>query len=133
MKANNACGSSAFTNLAYTLAPAIPGNITGAVSVCKTQTAVVYSIAAVSGATSYLWSVTGGATIVGSCTGTSVTIKYTTSNSTSVVLSVKSKNSCSAYSAAKTITIAVNPNCRVINDGTIVLKDLQVYPNPNIR
>jgi hypothetical protein len=58
-------GSFSFTvaNTVPLSAPATPGLITGATSLCENATNNTYSIAAVSGATSYTWSVPSGATI----------------------------------------------------------------------
>ncbi|HMT27924.1 MAG TPA: T9SS type A sorting domain-containing protein, partial [Bacteroidia bacterium] len=107
-----------------------PGTVTGPTSVCKSQTAVVYSIAAVTGATSYKWEITG-ASIVGSTTGTSVTVKYTTSTTTTATLKVRSKNSC-GYSAYRTITITINPNCRIIDGNIVEFTGVAAYPNPTM-
>jgi hypothetical protein len=111
--------------------PAQPGAITGSTSVCKSQSAVVYSISSVSGASSYTWRITGGATIVGSNTYTSVTILYTSSTSTSATLTVTANNSCGASPAAS-LTIAVNPACRTTatEDPAGNLQELIAYPNP---
>jgi hypothetical protein len=50
------------------------GTISGITSVCGSQTGVVYSIAAVSGATSYTWSVPAGVTITGGQGTTNLTV-----------------------------------------------------------
>ncbi|HNP49026.1 MAG TPA: T9SS type A sorting domain-containing protein, partial [Bacteroidia bacterium] len=130
VKANNSCGSSPVSTLAVSALTLQPGNISGATSVCKSQTSVTYSIAAVTGATSYTWTITGGATFVGSTTGTSVKVKFTTATSSSATLSVKANNLCGA-SAIRTLSIAVGLNCRTIED---VVEDevsqIVAYPNP---
>ena len=92
VKANNGCGSSAVSTLAVSALTLAPGSISGSSSVCKTQTSVSYSVAAVTGATSYTWTISGGAQFVGSTTGSSVTVKYTTATSTSATITVKANN-----------------------------------------
>jgi hypothetical protein len=134
VKANCTCNSSAYTTLAVSSAPVQPGAITGNASVCKTNTAVPYSISSVSGASSYKWTITGGATFNGSTTSTSSSVKYTTATSSAATLSVVAKNSCSS-SVAKTLAVTVNLSCRVNEQGTIeeeiVSDEVRVYPNPS--
>lgn len=50
------------------------GSISGLTSVCGSQTGVVYSIAAVAGATSYTWTVPAGVTITGGQGTTNLTV-----------------------------------------------------------
>jgi len=66
VSANNSCGSSTMSDLAVivTSPPSQPSAIIGPISVSVNQTGVGYSIATVLGATSYLWTVPTGATIV---------------------------------------------------------------------
>ncbi|MBK7855003.1 MAG: T9SS type A sorting domain-containing protein [Bacteroidetes bacterium] len=135
VKANCACNSSAYTTLAVSAAPPQPGAITGSASVCKTQTAIPYSISSVTGATSYKWTITGGAIFNGSTTSLSSSVKYTTATSSAATLSVVAKNSCSS-SVARTLAIAVNLSCRVTEQGNIIEEEIvsdeiQVYPNPS--
>ncbi len=130
VKANNSCGSSATSSLSVNAKPAQPGTITGNASVCKSNTAVVYSVAAVTGASTYTWTISGGATFVGSSTGSSVTVKFTTATSTSATLTVKANNSCGSSSITSK-TIAVNLSCREAgNYSTAGINNLNVFPNP---
>jgi hypothetical protein len=85
--------------------PNAPGNITGSNDVCA-GTTHTYSIAAVSGATSYVWSVPSGATINSGQGSTSVSVTFG-SNSGSV--SVVSVNSCS-NSPSSLLNVNVNPS-----------------------
>src|SRR5205814_352289 len=75
---NNACGSSSASttgNITPSTAPATPGAITRPTNECSRSTGNIYSISAVSGATSYTWSVTGtGWSITAGSTTTSATI-----------------------------------------------------------
>ena len=129
---NSSCGTySALSCLAVSTDPAQPGAITGPTSVCKSQSGVTYSIASVSGALSYVWSVTGGATIQNGQGTTSIKIKYSTATSTTAVISVSSKNNCGT-SIPKTLNVAVNLGCRT-SSGDVsadVAPELNAYPNP---
>ena len=100
--ANNACGSSSPQTFAVTLgsSPAMPGSITGRAIVCA-GSRDTFSIAAVSGATSYTWSLPSG----WSGTSTTTSIIATTS-STGGIVSVTA-NSCGS-SAPQVFTVVVN-------------------------
>lgn len=100
--ANNACGAGTARTLAITINAATPqpGTITGNTTVCNgIQT--TYSVAAVTGATSYTWTYSGGGNPVG--TGRSITLTPT-SNGT---LSVVANGTCGA-GTARTLAITVN-------------------------
>jgi hypothetical protein len=59
--------------------PAVPGTITGPASVCKNTTGVVYSVAPVSGATGYAWTLPAGATVVSGANTNSITVDFSAS------------------------------------------------------
>lgn len=82
--------------------PSSAGAITGTTSVCSGATQS-YSISAVTGASSYVWSVPTGATMSGSGTNVSVTF-----GSTSGPVTVTPENSCGAGTAGST-SVTVNP------------------------
>lgn len=82
-------------------APPQPGNISGASTFCGSNT-FTYSIAAVSGATSYLWSIPPGWT--GTSTTNSITVTTTSSGG---AVSVVAINSC-GNSTARTLTVTGN-------------------------
>ena len=85
----------------------IPVSIIGpAFGVCDTT--VTYSIAAVAGAVSYLWTPPAGATIIGSATGLSVTVQFIAGYTTGV-LSVVSFNGCNVQSGARNLTVKGAP------------------------
>jgi hypothetical protein len=75
--------------------------------------------------------VNGGASIVGSNSGTSVIIRFTSATSTSVTLSVTANNSCGASTPA-TLAITVNLACRTvaISESPAGFEELIAYPNP---
>jgi hypothetical protein len=88
--ASNTCGSSTPSTgiLSVTSIPAQPGAITGTSAVCK-GVSTTYSISAVSGATSYTWSLPSGWS--GSSTSTSITA---IPGSSGVNISVTANNTC---------------------------------------
>lgn len=98
----NSCGTGSSSTMSYTIgaAPIAPGSISGPTSVCA-NTTVVFSIAPVSGASSYLWTLPSGWT----GTSSSNSISATTS-STSGTVSVSSVNACGS-SGATTLSVSI--------------------------
>lgn len=82
------------------------GDITGETSVCDNQSNVTYSIAAVTGATDYLWTVPTDATIVSGQGTTSITVDFGTSVGD---IEVTPSNACGDGTPA-TATIDVGAN-----------------------
>lgn len=107
VSASNICGTSPVRSKSLVSnLPSSPGTISGlSTGVCGAS-GVNYSIAAVTGATSYSWSVSGG-TITGSTTGTLVAVNWS-SSITSGSISVSSVNSCGT-SSARSLTISTVP------------------------
>lgn len=83
--------------------PSAVGSITGPTSPCIGTSN--YSITAVSGATSYAWSVSGGGTV--SSTTTSAAINWTTAGGPYTV-SVTASNTCGTQSATLAVTVLAN-------------------------
>ncbi|MFM9008399.1 MAG: BspA family leucine-rich repeat surface protein, partial [Bacteroidota bacterium] len=104
--ASNICGTSpARTRLVTTNLPGTPGAISGdAGGVCNAS-GIVYSIASVSGATSYNWSVSGG-TVVSGQGSTSITVNFGSFTNGSV--SVQAVNGCGS-SSLRTLTVTGSP------------------------
>jgi len=100
--ANNNCGSSSPRTLVVSTCdpPAQPGSITGSTSVCQ-GSSQTYSIEAVSGATSYTWTLPSGWS--GSSTTTSIT---TTAGASGGTISVTANSSCGA-STPRTLSVSV--------------------------
>ncbi len=96
VSATGTCGTSTNSNLNvnFSNAPAQPGGISGSSTPCESSIST-YSIAAVSGATSYNWSA-GNGTVSGS--GTSVSVTWGTGTSGSI--QVSAQNSCGASSSS---------------------------------
>ncbi len=106
VKAKNSCGTSAAETLNVTVkagTPATPGTITGDAQVCPGKSKT-YSIAAVTGATEYIWTFPSG------WSGSSNTnsIDLTTGTSGNGTITVKAINDCGT-SAAKILAVSVKP------------------------
>jgi len=103
--ANNSCGSSTARTLSVTVntAPSQPGAISGSTSVIMGNGAQTYSISAVSGATSYTWTLPSGWS--GSSTGTSISATPG-SSAQSGNISVTANNNCGS-SIARTLSVSV--------------------------
>jgi phage-related protein len=110
--ANNSCGASAIQTLSVTAnnPPVQPGAITGSSTFCQGN-ALTYSISAVSGATSYTWSLPNGWT--GSSTSTSINA---TAGANGGTISVTANSACGSSTAQ---TLSVSPNSSVAQPGAI--------------
>jgi len=98
--ATNSSGSDSlmittYINVTDSVAPAQPGSITGSNSACEGES-VTYSISAVSGATSYTWTVPSGWTINSGQGTTSITVMVG-NNSGDVCVSACNACGCSSY------------------------------------
>ncbi len=107
--ASSICGtsSSSCKSVTVTNPPSTPGSISGNSVVPPSTTDESYSITPVTGATSYLWTVSGDASIDGSATNPNVNIDFGTSSGTEVELCVTASNGCGTSSPrCDTVTIA---------------------------
>ena len=111
VKADNTCGTSANRSVTLSSNPLTPGAITGPVVACG-LTAATYSVAAVSGATSYTWTLPSGFTLAigssvyfGTISGLSNTITVDIASFTSGTLSVVANGACGT-SVARTLAIS---------------------------
>lgn len=105
---HNSCGDgseSAALAITVNSPPAAAGSISGSASVCKGESDVAYNVAAISGATGYVWHYTGtGATITGSTE--SVTISFS-ALATGGDLTVYGTNGSCSGSVSPALSIAV--------------------------
>jgi hypothetical protein len=100
--------------------PNTAGIISGPSTVCKGRSGVTYSVPAISGATSYVWSLPEGA--VGSDTTNSITLNFD-SNLITDTLKVVGKNSYSAGPGSiKLITVGEIPATPVVTYNTNILQ-----------
>lgn len=86
-----------------TQAPAQPGAVSGAGTFCLSQQGVTYSISPVPGASTYIWTVPVGASIVSGQGTTSITVNFGTTGGT---IGVSASNSCGTSAAT---SYAVTP------------------------
>jgi hypothetical protein len=123
---SNICGSTPSNTIAVTVTaiPAQPTPIQGPTSVCHNQNNVTYGITAVSGATSYTWTVPAG-TQIKSGQGTP-TIKVRFGNSAGNI-TVTANNAC-GQSPVRTLAIAMP--CREGEEISAEVFDVTLYPNP---
>lgn len=121
--ASNGCGTSSARCINVKGAPASPGLITGPTTVCNSEQGIFFSIPPVFGATTYLWTVPAGATIVAGQNSTSIIVDW---GLVSGLVTVSASNSC-GNSGTRTLNVIVN--CKVSGNslpGTAV----SAYPNP---
>lgn len=91
---SNSCGSAETDSIdvATLAAPDAAGTITGTTSICDNASGESYSIAVVTNATSYEWSITPSATIVSGQSTNSIVVDYGTASS--YTISVTPKGTC---------------------------------------
>ena len=111
-------------SLAIKGTPATPVAISGPSTVCAQQTNVVFSIAPVDGATSYVWTVPGGSSIMSGQGSTSISVNWGNSGGN---VNVKANRSCSGLSTARSKAVSVA--CRT-TDNVRLSNDFTFYPNP---
>ncbi len=107
VKGSNSCGFGTASSMPVTvdLLPLAAGAITGSTTVCQGETAVIYSVPAVTNATSYIWTLPTGAT--GTSSVNTITVNYGTS-AVSGSVTVKGSNSC-GDGPSSSLAIIVNP------------------------
>ncbi|MCB0402596.1 MAG: PKD domain-containing protein [Flavobacteriales bacterium] len=103
---SNTCGNGGGNSVAVSIntVPGNAGSITGSGSVCQNATGIGYSIAAVSGATNYTWTVPSGATITAGQGSTSITVSFGT---TSGNVAVTPSNTC-GNGGSNSMAVTVN-------------------------
>ncbi|HRC32590.1 MAG TPA: sulfatase-like hydrolase/transferase [Bacteroidia bacterium] len=110
VSAVNGCGVGIARTAGLYAATAKPGTINGLSVLCANQQSVTYSIPAVTGATSYKWTVPTGATIASGQGSTAIVANFGTSSG---LVTVVAKNAC-ASSSKSSFTITMN--CRMGDD-----------------
>jgi len=119
VRSGNACGYSAYLCKELQITVAAPGSITGNSTPCRNQSNT-YSCTAVSGASSYLWTVPSGWTIQSGQGSTSITV---IPGSTSGNVGVRAVNSCGQSSQT---TRSVRPKSCT----TSMTMLIELWPNP---
>jgi hypothetical protein len=131
VKSNNGCGSSAERGLKVNVIPATPGTITTPAVLCiGTTVPQVFSVAAVTGATSYTWTYpTTGTTYVSGQGTTSLTLRFTATGAKAIT--VKSANACGSSTTSASSSVSPTAACPTARDGSAYdLSGIVVYPNP---
>ena len=108
--ATNSCGTSTVSTLAVTVSPATPvtpGVISGTSTACPAITGLVYTIAAVSNASLYNWTVPTGWSITTGAGTNSITVTAGATGQNGNI-SVTAGNNCGT-SAATTLAVTVSP------------------------
>jgi hypothetical protein len=105
---SNSSNSSTITTATSPATPATPGTISGTAAQCAGLIGQIYSVAPVSNATSYSWTVPTGWTIT-SGNGTRIITVTTGSAGQNGNISVTATNSCGT-SAARTLAVTVGAN-----------------------
>lgn len=106
----NSCGNGTSSPLfAVTVNPLpIPaGTITGPASVCAGSAGVAYSVAAITGATGYVWTVPAGATITSGATTRNIIVTFGTTPGNGII-TVKGTNACGSGTASPDFNVTVN-------------------------
>jgi len=107
----NTCGTGATSPAFGVLVNPLPGaagTITGSATVCQGQNGVAYSVAVISGATAYVWSLPAGATIVTGYNSNSITVNYS-NTATSGSITVYGTNTCGTGATSPAFGVTVNP------------------------
>jgi len=95
-------------NIAVAPKPATAVTITGTTPVCAGTQGVVYSVAAITNATSYNWTVPAGATIASGTNTNSITVNFALNASTGVI-KVNGVNDCGSGASSPNFNVVVNP------------------------
>jgi hypothetical protein len=121
VKSVSNCGNSGDRQLTIgSTPPATPGTISGPTNVCEyvgTSTQVTYSIAAVSGATSYTWSMPTNAVLVSGQGTTSVQVTFNAGYIPSV-MRVKAVSACGSSSDASLTIGTIQPSAPTAINGS---------------
>ena len=109
--ANNECYSGTISQtypVAVNPLPDAAGAISGEDTVCQGQTGVVYTVPTITNATLYNWTLPTGASIVGSGTGSSITVNFS-STAVNGNVSVFASNSCGNGTISANFKVEVIP------------------------
>ena len=128
--ANNGCVNSAARTLAVNKVPGAPGVITGPSVVCGLGSAT-YSIVPVTGATSYLWMLPSGVTMVSGQGSNTILVNINSVGFVSGLLRVYAQTACgnSAYSGI-TLGACPSPIAMTMTETSNENMFSTLYPNP---
>jgi hypothetical protein len=95
-------------NITVNPLPGAAGSITGTAAVCGGATGVAYSVATVTGATAYAWTLPSGATIATGANTNAITVNFA-NNASSGNIIVAANNTCGDGVPSPPFTITVSP------------------------
>ncbi len=130
VSATNTCGIGAARSKAVSGAPAVPGVITGDLTICPGQSGVAYGVATVAGASAYTWTVPGGSTITSGQGTKDILMTWGTNPATGLSVYVNASNACGTSTNRALNGIAIDVlNCIRLGDQGAAT-GLNVFPNP---
>lgn len=108
---NNLCGNGALSPnfpVSVLTIPGDAGTISGPGNVCAGATGVSFSVAAISGATGYTWTVPAGATIVSGANTANIFVDFAV-NAVSGIITVTGTNMCGSGTISPAFNVTVLP------------------------
>lgn len=122
-------------NVTVNNVPGPAGSITGSYVVCGGATGVAYSVAAITGATTYVWTLPAGATIASGATTNSITVNFAT-NASSGNITVYGNNICGNGAVSPPFAVIVNalPGAAgtITGPASVCSCDIAIYTVPVI-
>ena len=125
VSATNGCGTGSVRSLAVRATPSRPVSISGSTSVCINSNQT-YSTPTVTGASSYVWTVPGGATITSGQGTKIITVTYGPVASANGIVTVRASNACGTSSTR--VLSVVSTVCPRVGEGSSLT--MIAYPNP---
>jgi hypothetical protein len=95
-------------NITVNAGPGAAGSITGTAAVCGGATGVAYSVAAVTGAAAYVWTLPAGATIATGSGTNAITVNFA-GNASSGNITVYANNTCGNGAVSPPYAVSVTP------------------------
>ena len=108
---NNLCGNGTVSpnyTLVVTNVPEAAGSISGPASVCAGSMGEAFSVAAISGATGYTWTLPAGATIASGTNTENITVDFA-NNAASGIITVTGTNFCGSGAVSPEFSLAILP------------------------
>ena len=121
-----ACGSPATGSLAISGKPATPSSISGPVTPCFNAQNVTYTCSVTSGASSYIWTVPAGVTIVSGQGTNAVVLNFAGTAGSVLAIKAKAGNACGT-STNFTLNVTLQACPRLSSDENM---EILLYPNP---
>jgi hypothetical protein len=130
--ADNSCGSSLPRTRTVTTAPVTSHSISSPTSVCANQTGLVYSVAAINGATNIQWQVPTGASIVSGQGTPSITVNWGSGSGNVRALAVNACATGQAVQQRVLVTCRTETPEAAIENNAASENSIQfsIYPNP---